>query len=82
MQSVDQVQASRSLPTLRLGSKGNDVKYLQDLLNYHGYTVNVDGIFGAKTEAAVKQFQKSRKLKVDGIVGQKTWNELLADYGC
>ena len=84
MQSVDQVQASSQLPTLRLGSKGDDVKYLQNLLNYYGYTVTVDGIFGKKTEAAVKQFQKSRKLKVDGIVGQKTWNALLADYepGC
>jgi peptidoglycan hydrolase-like protein with peptidoglycan-binding domain len=82
MQSVDQVQATCSLPTLRLGSKGDDVKYLQGLLNYHDYTVTVDGIFGAKTEAAVKKFQKSRGLKVDGIVGQKTWNELLAESGC
>ncbi|MFB2982842.1 peptidoglycan-binding protein [Microseira sp. BLCC-F43] len=82
MQSVDQVQATRSLPTLRLGSKGDDVKYLQGLLNYHDYTVTVDGIFGKKNEAAVKQFQKSRGLKVDGIVGQKTWNELLAESGC
>ena len=82
MQSVAQVQASRPLPTLRLGSKGDDVKYLQDLLNYYGYTVTVDGIFGKKTEAAVKQFQKSRKLTVDGIVGQKTWNALIAEYGC
>lgn len=82
MQSVDQVQASRPLPTLRLGSKGDDVKYLQEALNYHGYTVTVDSIFGKKTEAAVKQFQKSRKLTVDGIVGQKTWKELIAEYGC
>jgi peptidoglycan hydrolase-like protein with peptidoglycan-binding domain len=82
MQSVDQVQASSSPLTLRLGSKGKDVKYLQELLNYYGYTVSVDGIFGKKTETAVKQFQKSRKLTVDGIVGPKTWNALLADYGC
>ena len=84
MQSVEQTQATRSLPTLRLGSKGDDVKYLQVILNFYGYELKVDGMFGSKTEVAVKQFQKSRKLKVDGIVGQKTWNALLADYepGC
>lgn len=84
MQSVNQDQAIYSLPTLRLGSKGDKVRYLQEILNYYGYNVTVDGIFGKKTEAAVKQFQKSRKLNVDGIVGLKTWNALLAEYnpGC
>lgn len=84
MQSVEQNQASSSLPTLRLGSKGDDVKYLQVILNFYGYDLKVDGMFGSKTEAAVKKFQKSRKLTVDGIVGLKTWSALLADYnpGC
>jgi peptidoglycan hydrolase-like protein with peptidoglycan-binding domain len=80
MQSTNQVKAAHSLPTLRVGSKGEYVSYLQSILNYYGYSIPVDGIFGAKTEAAVKQFQKSRRLLVDGIVGSKTWDALLADY--
>lgn len=38
--------------------------------------MNVDGIFGAKTEVAVINFQKSNGLSVDGIVGPKTWSAL------
>ena len=79
MQSVES-QATNSLPTLRLNSKGDNVKYLQVILNYYGYELKVDGFFGSKTEVAVKQFQKSRKLTVDGVVGSKTWNAMLADY--
>lgn len=84
MQSVEQAQTTYDLPTVKLGSKGDYVKYLQEILNYYGYKLKVDGDFGKKTEQAVKQFQKSRKLTVDGIVGPKTWSALLADYnpGC
>ncbi|MBU0655348.1 MAG: N-acetylmuramidase family protein, partial [Gammaproteobacteria bacterium] len=42
-----------------------------------GYTVTIDGNFGDKTEAAVKQFQLDNKLVADGIVGEKTWQVLL-----
>lgn len=80
MQSTNPVEASSSLPTLRLGSKGEQVKYLQAILNYYGYSLAIDGIFGKKTEDAVKKFQKSRHLRVDGIVGPNTWNALLTDY--
>lgn len=77
MQSINQIQTSRSLPTLRLGSQGEDVKYLQNLLNYiYGPELNIDGIFGTKTETAVKKFQKDYGLAVDGIVGRNTWNKL------
>ena len=41
-------------------------------LNYHGYRLTVDGIWGDKTENAVRQFQKTRGLVVDGIVGKDT----------
>jgi peptidoglycan hydrolase-like protein with peptidoglycan-binding domain len=69
--------SSQTLPTLRMGSNGNDVKYLQEILNkIHYGPLGADGTFGAKTEAAVKRFQKAFNLTVDGIVGQKTWNAL------
>ncbi|SHM26085.1 Putative peptidoglycan binding domain-containing protein [Caldanaerovirga acetigignens] len=61
---------------LAYGSVGQDVKLLQTLLNQHGYKLKVDGIFGPKTLAAVKDFQKKNGLKVDGIVGPKTLAKL------
>ncbi|MGB9812837.1 MAG: peptidoglycan-binding domain-containing protein [Thermovenabulum sp.] len=61
---------------LALHSYGEDVKLLQTLLNQHGYKLKVDGIFGPKTLAAVKDFQKKNGLKVDGIVGPKTLAKL------
>jgi mannosyl-glycoprotein endo-beta-N-acetylglucosaminidase len=80
MESTNPVEASRPQLTLRLGSQGEQVKYLQAILNYYGYSLAIDGIFGKKTEDAVKRFQKSRHLRVDGIVGPKTWTALLTDY--
>ncbi|TYP57882.1 peptidoglycan-binding domain-containing protein [Thermosediminibacter litoriperuensis] len=61
---------------LALGSYGEDVKFLQTLLNQRGYKLKVDGIFGPKTLAAVKDFQRKNGLKVDGIVGPKTLAKL------
>jgi peptidoglycan hydrolase-like protein with peptidoglycan-binding domain len=74
MQSIERVQASGDL---RLGSKGDEVKDLQELLNFHGYSLKVDGMFGAGTETAVKDFQKKHNLKVDGIVGSATRGALI-----
>lgn len=69
--------STQTLPTLRTGSTGDNVQYLQQILNKIGYgPLTADGVFGAKTEAAVKKFQKAFKLTVDGIVGPKTWNAL------
>ena len=62
--------------TLKKGSKGEDVKTLQKALIKFGYNVTADGDFGAKTETAVKAFQKSKGLLADGIVGNKTWQLL------
>lgn len=60
------------MKVLRLGSRNDDVKILQTELG----NLVVDGIFGAKTEAAVKAYQKAKGLTVDGIVGIKTWTAL------
>lgn len=63
--------------TLRLGSKGTDVIYLQKRLKEKGYNVGkIDGDFGRKTEKAVLEYQVQHGLKVDGIVGAETWASL------
>lgn len=55
---------------LMKGDKGDDVKVLQENLNYLGYSAGTaDGIFGEKTDSAVKAFQKDYKLTVDGKYG-------------
>ncbi len=59
------------------GSQGGDVTELQRLLNSKGnYNLNVDGIFGAKTQAAVEDHQQKNGLAVDGIAGNDTWGSL------
>ena len=58
---------------LKVGSSGAQVKTLQTKLNNWGYDAGtVDGIFGSKTQAAVKRFQQKNGLVADGIVGAKT----------
>ena len=68
---------STSAALVRTGNRGEDVKTLQERLNALGYNCgDVDGIFGAKTLAAVKAFQTAKSLSVDGIVGVQTWGAL------
>ena len=66
-----------TFPTLRHGDRNAAVRVLQYLLNDRGVTVTVDGIFGPKTETAVKSFQADSDLKQDGIVGEQTWSRLI-----
>lgn len=57
-----------SLPTLKKGSRGDSVVALQTYLNLVGFDCGkVDGIFGAKTENAVKDFKKSNIITLDGV---------------
>ena len=60
------------------GSTGSAVTKLQTILREQGYDLAVDGIFGVKTQAAVRDYQKKNALKLDGIVGPETWGSLLA----
>jgi peptidoglycan hydrolase-like protein with peptidoglycan-binding domain len=53
------------------------VKSLQYLLNAHGAHLVVDGFFGSQTDAAVREFQGSHGLVVDGVVGEQTWSRLI-----
>ena len=57
--------------TLRKGTKGNEVKLLQEFLD-----TEADGIFGPGTERAVKKWQSENGLVVDGIVGPATWDAM------
>lgn len=70
---------------LKIGSRGEAVKKLQESLNRLGFNCGaVDGIFGRNTESAVKTFQKAYGLMVDGIAGPATLgkiDELLKDNG-
>ena len=66
---------------LKKGSKGADVKALQGLLIAQGYSCGsygADGDFGAATDAAVRKYQKDKRLTVDGEAGPKTIGALLA----
>lgn len=67
------ISPAEETAVLKMGSSGSQVRTLQTKLNRWGYDCGtVDGIFGSKTLAAVKQFQKNNGLTVDGIVGAKT----------
>ena len=80
-QNVDGIAGPATLagcPTLRKGASGNITKLLQEKLVKLGCSTNgVDGIFGSGTYSAVREFQKTRGLSADGIVGQNTWRKLL-----
>src|SRR5690242_19253561 len=64
---------------IRRGSRGEDVRDLQQRLVAIGYALTGDdaGVFGAATERAVHEFQTRRGLRVDGIVGRETWAALV-----
>jgi peptidoglycan hydrolase-like protein with peptidoglycan-binding domain len=64
-------------PLVKRGSRIFPVRPLQQLLRARGHRVDVDGIFGPGTEAAVKTFQRNNGLGADGIVGPRTWPKLV-----
>ena len=59
-------------PTLKRGARGDDVKIIQTKIG-----VEIDGIFGPGTEAALRIFQRTAGLVDDGIAGPKTWEKIL-----
>lgn len=70
------VAKAETRPTLRMGSRSNYVKTLQQILTDVKYHTGVDGIFGSNTREVVKEFQADHNLSADGIVGPKTWAAL------
>jgi hypothetical protein len=67
-----------SQPLLKRGSRGDLVVWAQEHLIPAGEEVEVNGIYGAGTYAAVRAFQESHGLTVDGAIGTSTWRALLA----
>ena len=67
-----------AMETIRRGARGDDVREVQEMLISSGYLEEggADGIFGAKTEAAVLAFQQDNGLDATGIVGEGTYNAL------
>ena len=72
-----------TMPLVKRGSRGAHVKVLQTKLAALGFRLaknpkrsGIDGIAGRMTIAALKRFQKSRGLKVDGLCGKNTWKAL------
>ena len=79
----------QTLPTLRPGDRGQDVQKLQQILLDNGFLpaasarlgsgvggVAIDGVFGATTEAAVRDLQRRYKKRVNGIVTPSTWETI------
>ncbi|MCD0482287.1 peptidoglycan-binding protein [Streptacidiphilus sp. ASG 303] len=64
--------------TVQQGSSGPAVSAVQSQLNAHGSSLTVDGSFGPATDTAVRSFQSSHGLTVDGVVGTATWQALVA----
>ena len=68
---------TNSIALSRYGSRGTEVSQIQTKLKRWGYyNGNVEGIYGSQTLAAVKYFQRSNGLTVDGIAGTKTLNAM------
>lgn len=65
-------------PTLRRGSRGCYVMVLQDALSALGYKTGsrIDGIFGTRTEEALRGYQRRAGLGVDGICGCNSWKKI------
>ena len=67
------MQNNEVLALSKYGSRGNEVRIIQEKLKRWGYyTGGVDGIYGSLTVSAVKKFQQKNGLTVDGIAGTKT----------
>lgn len=69
-----------STELLRKGDRGEGVRWVQRRLQMHHFDPGpADGVFGPRTDAAVRAFQKAKRLEVDGIVGPQTRRALQAN---
>lgn len=74
------------MPSLKQGSSGDVVRSLQEILTKGAYGLwetipkGIDGNFGANTTASVRAFQGWAGVKVDGVVGQQTWDAVTLEF--
>ena len=61
---------------LKIGSKGEVVKYMSIQLGKHGSTIKPTETYHIGMQSAVKAFQKRNKLKVTGVIDKRTWAKL------
>ena len=65
------------MKTIRYGSRGPDIRKLQEKLTSEGFKIQpTTEFFGTQTDRAVRNFQRKKKLLADGVVGTKTWTAL------
>lgn len=77
---VAEIDALRgSWPFLKEGKTGWWVRLLQRALRVHGVNTEVNGLYGPGVTFAVKNFQREKGLRTDGVVGPQTWNALSID---
>ena len=68
------------LVTLATGANGPAVRAVQHQLASQGWRLAVDGAFGPQADRSVRDLQTARHLTVDGVVGEQTWNSLVAGF--
>lgn len=69
---------SGEMPNLSIFAVGKAVKILQELLNYHGDSLEVDGEFGKLTQYSVKKWQKEHNITATGVCDKQTWISLVS----
>lgn len=74
----DNSKKASSKVIIKLNNNNRFVYILQGVLNAYGYTCSFNGKVDTNTIKQVKQFQKDKKLKTDGVVGSSTWNKLFS----
>ena len=77
LSEVNKLTLSHERKILKRGASGGEVKLLQTLLNFHGFSLECDSSFGPATQKALVDFQHSRDIESDGVAGPSTWRELM-----
>lgn len=72
--------AVKTLPQLQQGDSGDAVILMQKLLRYLGKKLAVTGSFNDETRNRVTEFQRTNRLVADGVVGDRTWSELIRQF--
>ncbi len=77
-EELEKAGGVKEVTTMKTGSTGSEVAYLQQLLTDLGYPCGtIDGKYGVKTATAVRAFQSESELTVDGVAGDKTLTALM-----